>query len=174
MRRNKLIHHESLDGSHYVGYTRRGTAFTFDKGDLALVGLHSWHVSKRGYLATKYKGRVVPLHRLLLGNPKGMNVDHVNRDKMDNRRRNLRLCTPQENSFNQSIRKTNTTGYIGVSKVKDRHAFEAYIHYCGRKYHIGTFPDEILAARVRDNAAAMLFGSFASLNFPQRQGVASF
>ena len=62
---------------------------------------------------------------------------------------------------------TNTSGYIGVSKAKRKNAFEAYIHFCGRKYHIGTFDDSKLAAKVRDNAASMLFGEFASLNFPR-------
>jgi len=156
--------------SYITGYTRNGVAFTFDKADYDMVKKHSWHLSKKGYISTKRKGKVVPLHKVILNYPSWMEVDHISRDRTDNRRSNLRICNHQENCFNQSLKRTNTSGYIGVSRAKRVNAYEAYIHFCGRKYHIGTFDDSRLAAKVRDNAASMLFGEYASLNFPKECG----
>lgn len=45
-------------------------------------------------------------------------IDHISRDRLDNRKQNLRLCTHQENTFNQKMRVTNSTGLIGVSFMK--------------------------------------------------------
>ena len=97
-------------------------------------------------------------------------IDHINGDKLDNRRRNLRLCTHQQNAFNQKRRRTNTSGYIGVSYARGRGCFEAYIHHHGRKHHLGVFPDALLAARTRDCVARLLFGEYARLNFQKGGG----
>ena len=94
-------------------------------------------------------------------------VDHINGDKMDNRRCNLRICTHQQNAFNQTRRSTNTSGFIGVSPVKDAPFYEAYIHLHDRKHHLGTFSDPKQAARTRDAVARLVFGEYARLNYPR-------
>ena len=86
---------------------------------------------------------------------------------MDNRRCNLRICTHQQNAFNQKRRSTNTSGFIGVSPVKDAPFYEAYIHLHGRKHHLGTFSDPKQAARTRDAVARLVFGEYARLNYPR-------
>ena len=96
------------------------------------------------------------LHRLLFPEAAEYEIDHINGDKLDNRRQNLRLCTHQQNAFNQKRRRTNTSG-----------CYEAYIHHHGRKHHLGLFPDALLAARMRDCVARLLFGEYARLNFPK-------
>jgi len=93
-------------------------------------------------------------------------IDHISRDRLDNRKQNLRLCTHQENTFNQKMRVTNSTGLIGVSFMKNAGAYESYIHYNGKKYYLGLFKDKKEAAIERDKAAMKYFGAYANLNFP--------
>ena len=94
-------------------------------------------------------------------------IDHINGDKLDNRRSNLRIVTHQQNAFNQKRRITNTSGYIGVSGVKDSDNYEAYIHLHGHKHHLGVFDSARNAARTRDCVAKLVFGEYARLNFPK-------
>lgn len=143
-----------------------GGAFIFDAADLTLIERHTWHLGKRGYPATHYHGRTVVFHRFLFPDAEG-EIDHINGDKMDNRRCNLRICTHQQNAFNQKRRRTNTSGYIGVSPVRDALYYEAYIHLHGRKHHIGTFQNVKQAARTRDAVARLIFGEYARLNYPR-------
>jgi len=162
--------YKMTDQGHGVVYFADGSAFLFDEIDLPLIQAHSWHKGKRGYPATHVRGKTVVLHRLLFPDAAGYEVDHINGDKMDNRRINLRLCTHQQNAFNQKRRCTNTSGYIGVSQVRDSSFYEAYIHHHGKKHHLGTFPDAPLAARTRDCVAKLLFGEYARLNYPRKRG----
>lgn len=160
--------HKTKHG-YYVASFASGD-FLFDEIDLPLIRAHTWHLGKRGYPATHIGGRTVVLHRLLCPEAQEYEIDHINCDKLDNRRRNLRLCTHQQNAFNQKRRRTNTSGYIGVSYARGRGCFEAYIHHHGRKHHLGLFPDALLAARTRDCVARLLFGEYARLNFPKGGG----
>lgn len=157
------------DNGYGVAHFNSGGAFLFDEIDLPLIAQHTWHLGKRGYPATHLNGRTVVFHRLLFPDTDS-EVDHINGDKLDNRRCNLRLCTHQQNAFNQKRRRTNTSGYIGVSPVKSKSSYEAYIHIRGRKYHIGVFTTARHAARVRDRVARLLFGEYARLNFPRLGG----
>lgn len=66
----------------------------------------SWYLSDTGYVMRKPQGEVLRLHRLVLNAPEEMVVDHLNGDKLDNRKSNLRICTHKENSMNRK----NTKG----------------------------------------------------------------
>jgi hypothetical protein len=147
-----------------------GGEFLFDPSDLPQLERHTWHLGKRGYPATHIRGKTVVLHRLLFPEADDMEIDHINGDKLDNRRTNLRPCTHQQNGFNQKRRHTNTSGYIGVSFLRRLGCFEAYIHFHGTKHHLGLYADAIAAARIRDCVAKLLFGEFARLNFPRKAG----
>ena len=157
----------SPDGAYVIGCTEKGVTFLFDTDDFEEVKKHTWYISKRGYATTNVKRRATPMHRVLLGNTKGFDVDHISRDRLDNRRRNLRICTHQQNSFNQPLRSTNSTGFIGVSFLKNANAFESYIHFNGKKHHLGLYQNPKEAAMARDRAALRLFGEYANLNFPE-------
>ena len=93
--------------------------------------------------------------------PDGMEVDHVNGDKFDNRRSNLRVCSHLENSFNRKLSKNNKTGFNGVQFDKDKKKFRAII----RRKHLGYFSDPREAAIFYDKEAIKLFGEFARTNF---------
>lgn len=105
-----------------------------DDNTYSQYNLLRWRKNSRGY-ATSYTKElgVVLLHRLILNAPKGIYVDHINHDQLDNRRINIRLCTPSENQHNRHPNKNNKTGYTGVSKFRDK-----YRAFSGAKY-LGVF-----------------------------------
>lgn len=110
-------------------------------------------------------------------------VDHINRNKSDNRWANLRLATRSQNSANVSIaQRRNTSGYLGVTFDKSRDKWRAQIRIKGRKVNLGRFACPIEAAKAHDAAAWREFGEFAELNFgrddartkhPDREGICS-
>ena len=150
-------------------YTYDGTKFLFDKIDADLIKSRGWHMNVKGYVCGKEKRRERPLHKLLIKSDSGFDIDHINRNKMDCRRSNLRVCTHHENCINQSLRKTSTTGFIGVSFSKKSRKYESYIHHNGYKLCLGFFLSPQEAAIHRDAAASAIFGKYCYLNFPAEE-----
>ena len=143
-----------------------------DAQDYEKVCQYKWWMNKKGYAISFYgeKGqrKVLTMHRLLKDNPIGFSIDHVNKNKLDNRQENLRICTIQQNSFNTKKRITekSTSIYKGVKGRNGR--WLASIQYSGVEYWIGTFNTEIDAALAYDLYAREKFGNFAYLNFPDK------
>ena len=162
----------SDDGKSCIIFFLDGSSFIIDSSDFPAVSEHTWWKSKRGYPVMKTSRRseegqkTVTLHRFLMQPPPSCDVDHISGDKMDNRRCNLRICSHQQNMYNQKMRNTNTSGYYGVSLLKSVGRYEAYIHNCGKKIYLGLFSSAEEAACARDKAAYRLYGRFAKLNFP--------
>jgi hypothetical protein len=160
----------SEDGSRCEIFFHDGSSFLIDSEDLDKISHMTWFRGKRGYpvAATSRKlpggRRNVSVHRLLLSPPQGYDVDHISGDKLDNRKSNLRICSHQQNMFNQKMRSTNSSGYYGVSYMKNCGKYEAYIHFNGRKNYLGIFDTVSGAAAARDAAAKRLFGDYARLN----------
>jgi hypothetical protein len=101
-----------------------------------------------------------------MGARSGEQVDHINGDTLDNRIRNLRICSCAENLRNRGITKNNSSGFKGMSWHKECRRWQARIKYLGRDLHIGLFDDLFEAARAYDKKAAEIFGKFARFNFP--------
>jgi hypothetical protein len=115
--------------------------------------------------------RVVLMHREILHAPKGVPVDHIDHNGLDNRQGNLRLCTPSQNNCNQGKHRRGSSRFRGVSWQKNARKWAATICYRGVHYYLGLFEDEVEAARARDRKAIELHGEFAWLNFPEEHGV---
>ncbi|MGA2270302.1 MAG: HNH endonuclease [Bryobacteraceae bacterium] len=111
------------------------------------------------------------MHRLILRAKPGMDVDHRDRDGLDNRRSQLRCCSRQQNNWN-SIPRAGTSAYKGVSWHKEKHTWRAFIKNPGtrRFQHLGYFRVELDAARAYDEAAVRYFGEFARLNLAGLRG----
>jgi hypothetical protein len=139
-----------------------------DLPDLPLAAAHGWWLSN-GYAKserrTSHGTLTIYLHNLVLHAPPGMEVDHVSRDRLDNRRSNLRLATRREQCGNQGMRSDNTSGYRGVSLTRSG-KWGAWIRRNGRSVHLGNYESPIAAALAYDAAAGEVFGEFANLNFP--------
>ena len=152
------------------------------KGKVALVDdsdfewLMQW---KWSYASTGYAVRMirdfnekgvktticVRMHRVLLSaKDSNIYVDHINRDKLDNRRSNLRLATNSENQLNTISWSTSTTGYKGVTKCKRLNRYRASITKDGRYISLGHYVKIEDAAYAYNLTAKKLFGEFARLN----------
>lgn len=99
--------------------------------------------------------------------PKGMVVDHINHNGLDNRKANLRIATFSENRRNSRKAKDTSSKYKGVSWHKNNKKWHAGININGRRKHLGSFDDEIQAAKAYDEVARKYHGEFSSLNFEE-------
>ena len=107
----------------------------------------------------------VLLHRLLLDPPDVMQIDHVNRDGLDNRRANLRVCTRSQNLANSPPRAGGSSQFKGVYWNKNATKWHARGHDgTGKGLHLGYFANEVDAARAYDVHAMATWGEFALLN----------
>ena len=88
----------------------------------------NWNKDSRGYACARIKDRYVLLHRLIIDAKKGEIVDHINRNRLDNRTSNLRIATRSQNTLNSAMRLDNTTGYRGVYRVKNNAPKPWYTH----------------------------------------------
>lgn len=150
----------------------KGLFALVDPADYEWLSRFRWHATcSRGryYAATVVNGKSISMHRMIMNPPPGMQVDHKNRNGLDNHRINLRLATPEENRFNSRPRRKTgsrptSSQYLGVSRHRDK--WKAKIKHRGKEHLIGLFTDEIEAALARDAKALELHGEFAYLNFP--------
>lgn len=121
---------------------------------------------RRAYEAGKKpRQRDQKMHRLIMGEPTGYQIDHINQNKLDNRKENLRLATSHQNRCNKPGRKPN--GLKGITPRKDK--WVAQIRSKDKHYYLGSFTSKKEAALAYDNAAIKLHGEFADLNFKQEQ-----
>ena len=111
--------------------------------------------------------KTILLHRFLMNPPSNMSVDHINGNRLDNRRQNLRICSHRENLYNQSGNKSKKSKsiYKGVFWDTGRNKWLAMIGFQGRSINLGRFVQERHAAMAYDIWAKELFGEYAKLNF---------
>lgn len=142
-----------------------GATILIDEADLSIVAGRTIGLS-HGYPRIKQGQSRVPLHRVIMGAQPGQLVDHANRNILDNRRKNLRLCTRRENGRNRKGPAShNTSGYRGVTRNR---TWGAQIKIGGKNIHLGRFKTKEAAASAYDAAALRYFGEYAGkLNFPQ-------
>ncbi len=147
-----------------------GKEAVIDAADIPLVDGINWqaHFHRNTFYA-KAKARhpvtgkasTKRLHRVIMGNPAGVQIDHKDGDGLNNRRSNLRPATNAENGRNRSIQKNNTSGFNGVHKSGK--AWVASIRVDGRRINLGRFAAPELASAAYNDAAKMYFGEFARI-----------
>ncbi len=136
---------------------------TIDLEDVIRCKQFKWYKTPMGYPARRDGSTLILLHRFLMG-PDHLHVDHIDRNKMNNRKSNLRLATRSENLCNQKTSLRNSSGYKGVSWNKRRGKWHCYITKDQRRHHLGYF-DSVREAAVKYNESAIkLHGEFARLN----------
>lgn len=123
-----------------------------------------WHYSGGYARAYVDYGVTASMHRVVMDAAAELVVDHINRNRLDNRRCNLRVCTERENLCNRPARLARS-GFRGVSKTKTGR-WIAYIVHDFKNIHLGQFETAIEAASAYDAAALKFRGEFARLNFP--------
>lgn len=116
-----------------------------------------WSKDHYGYAVGSTNGKHIKLHQLIIGKKRGYDIDHINRDKLDNRASNLRHTSHRDNALNTSMFRHNTSGYRGVCWDKAREKWSARIQAFGRTIHLGRFDDLDMAIRTRTDAEAKYF-----------------
>ena len=135
-----------------------------DEEDFARLLQYRWLVSDRGYVVSTCHKR---MHRLIANAKEGEEVDHVNGNKLDNRRKNLRTVTRQQNTWNVRPRKNKKSQYKGVEWDSRLSLWRASIMNSGVTYRSRRMRSEEEAARWYDGMAIKLRGTeHTYLNFP--------
>jgi len=154
------------DQVRYIGLTK-GMYAMVDAADYEWLSRYTWHATcSRGryYAATVIDGKSISMHRMIMNPPKGMVTDHIDGHGLNNRRANMRNCTPEQNRHNTRPSRKKSSQYIGVYRYGDKWMFK--ITHNGRYFYGGPFDTEVEAAKARDQKARDLFGEYAWLNFP--------
>ena len=145
----------------------RGLVAIVDEDDYEWLSRWRWHATCRGYAARnkpKPERGLIFMHREILELPEGLQGDHINGDKIDNRRCNLRPATDAENHRNRPLRADNSSGFKGVRRRSDCNRWVAEISVGGRYLYLGLFESAVEAARAYNAAAVLHYGEFAWLN----------
>lgn len=127
--------------------------------------LHKGYAAKNRYVKGKKVGTIF-LHHFILGtNPSEYVVDHINRNRLDNRKINLRVITQQQNSFNRGPNKNKKSSkFKGVYWSKEKELWVSFVKINGVMNHVGYFISETEAAAAYNAKAKELFGLYAWLN----------
>ncbi len=157
-----------LPGGRWLVPLSKGLSAIIDAADARVVGRYNWYAlrAKNGlhYAARKARGhKTVFLHSTIMRTEKGLEVDHISGDTLDNRRGNLRPADRSQNSCNRGRQSNNTSGYKGVSWHKAAQKWSAYVNIRGRRHYLGLFGDIEDARDAHNSAALVAHGEFARL-----------
>lgn len=162
----------------------RGLFAVIDHRDAERVGKYAWHACRRASKPHLFAaGRTINcatenpktqlMHRFILRARKHQHVDHVNGNPLDNRRKNIRLCSRSENACNRNPNTGANHGLPlkGIRKTSNGR-WQARIALLGRSYCLGRFDTPTQAAKAYNRAALKLHGAFAKLNRSHHAGKA--
>lgn len=153
-----------------INLTRGGFALVDDE-DYEALNKHKWRMVT--YFGIDYalrtetvdgEHRTILRHRHIMEAGNGKNVDHKNKNGLDNRRENLRFGTVAQSQYNRRINKNNTTGYKGVCWSPAKGKYFAQIYKNQERKWLGVFDSPIDAAKAYNTAALKYFEEFARLN----------
>jgi hypothetical protein len=147
----------------------RGKIAVIDAEDAPFISEMTWSAMTTGYARAAYTNSTgatesIFMHRKIIGALPHQFVDHIDGDKLNNRKSNLRLCTHAENMANRSAQKNNSAGFKGVSLCRNTGRYRAIITVNGKKHRLGRFDSAAEAAIAYDAAAIKLLGEFAFTN----------
>ena len=140
----------------------RGAAAKIDVTDAEAVGRFNWHLTSGGYAARTVARQTVFLHNFLSKPKSGSVVDHINGNKLDCRRINLRIGTASQNKKNRK-RQPNASGVKGVDWRATHKKWRARIRCETKLFHLGYFNSAADAEQAYEKAAQELFGEFKRL-----------
>jgi hypothetical protein len=157
------------------GQRGQGKYALVDDEDYEYLSRFRWFWGPTSTYATGYvtgDGRMSLMHKLVINVPAGYFADHINGDRLDNRRSNLRVVTGSQNNWNMGASSRNQWGLRGVSYHKKAGKWEAYLGIGGnakagvrtRKIYLGLYTSPEAAGRAYNVAAIQFYGDYARLN----------
>lgn len=154
---NEIIEYE--DYAEIIIYNKQCEEIArtlIDLDDVDKVREYKWSMNDNGYI---WNGKIY-LHRFIMNPPDGMVIDHINHDRLDNRKENIRICTIRQNNMNKSFMSNNTSGVIGVNWNKRAKKWKSRINVNGNEIHLGYFDTKEDAIQARINAEIEYFGEY--------------
>ncbi|QKF94703.1 putative HNH enonculease [Fadolivirus algeromassiliense] len=139
--------------------------------DYEIISKYKWSQDNRGYVFGSVNSHRIYLHRFIMKAGEGVLIDHINNNKLDNRRENLRFATKKENNMNKkkTIKSITTSKYRGVSfKKRDNH-YHSRIMINGKEISLGYYKTDIEAAEAFDMYIVKNNIQFVNLNFPDKK-----
>lgn len=149
-----------IEGDTVKIVTVRGEEFLVDAEDVPKIEKYYWSLNTQGYVITVYKGKITRLTKFIMGEKPCLVVDHINGNLLDNRKINLRWCTPQENSRNCCIPKNNRSGVVGVGQLSSG-KWRARIMFNRKEINLGHYEKFEDAVAARREGEKKYFGEFA-------------
>lgn len=152
-----------------------------DDDDYDNVSQFKWYASKvkRNQMIVYYarraftidgKQKIIPLHEFIIGKSEnGLEIDHIDGNRLNCCRNNLRYVTHQQNTMNKHRYKKCKTKYRGVYSNSKCKTFSALIGVNNKRIRLGSYNNQEDAAMAYDAAAIKYFGEFANLNFPIKE-----
>lgn len=162
----------SVVGDVAYGKTTKGISFMIDVEDLERCKKHTWCRDPRGYFVATINKKVVTIHRYIFNmntdDLSDIHIDHINGDRSDNRKVNLRKCSSLENSRNIKVKSNNTSGYPGI-RISPNGRFIARIMVNRKEIFLGTYDTIEDAIKVRVEAESKYFGDFSPTSSRNRK-----
>jgi len=144
----------------YIG--KKKTLIFIDANDFEKISKFGLHLSSHGYVRATKQYKTIYLHRLIMNPPDNMKIDHINGNKLDNRKSNLRICEQKQNCLNKKIGKRNKTGVPGVWWCKERKKWAAQISVNCKTKGLGRYINFNDAVEARKKAEIEFHGEYAA------------
>lgn len=141
---------------HIEGIMPKGQLFFIDKEDWDMVKQTSWYVNSNGYLRSNKYGllsRYIMKEQLT----EKLLIDHINKNRLDNRKENLRVVTPKENMHNRTVTRNSKSGHNGVTWVEKKNKWFSRIKSNGKITNLGYYENLEDAIKARKKAESELF-----------------
>ena len=160
---------QPLDQSYKIIPLTRGQNALVDTEDFERISEFNWIAlwdNTTGKFRANRTSRHIPMEREVLRASKDEEIDHINLDSLDNRKKNLRKSTRSQNNMNRRKPANNKSGFKGVFWDTGNNRWRSVIYVNKKRYHLGFYKDLKDAAKAYDKAAKVRHGEFAHLNFP--------
>lgn len=150
----------------------QGKIALVDDEDYERINQYKWRARQHNNTNSFYAERniVIQMASEVLNISSPNIADHINHNTLDNRKGELRIVTPQQNTYNRRPHKNSSSKYKGVAWYKKGKKWQSQIMWPkGKPIFLGYYKNEIEAAKRYDKEAKKLFGTYAYLNFPEKE-----
>ena len=147
---HKINKYEIIGDYAYISLPGTDKKAICDKDMIEKMQNYYWRMSNFGYVVSHRMGKCIRMHGLVIGEHNEDLIDHINRNKLDNRRENLRATSFEVNAYNRGLIKSNKSGYPGVRKVNKK--WRSTITVNRKNIHLGYFETKEKAILARKEA----------------------